>query len=93
LISTTPPFRKSSRYHWGVPKVIQIRNVPDHLHRTLKARAATAGLSLSDYLLKEIASLAEMPTREEWARRLDQRTPVKVRGSIAAMIRAERRRR
>ena len=31
-------------------KVVQIRNVPDKLHRTLKARAAQAGMSLPDYL-------------------------------------------
>lgn len=73
-------------------KVIQIRHVPDHVHQTLKARAASAGLSLSAYLLKEIERIAEVPTLEEWFRRVEQRTPVKLRGSIAAMIRAERRR-
>jgi antitoxin FitA len=35
-------------------KMIQIRNVPDELHRTLKVRAAQAGMTLSDYLLSEI---------------------------------------
>jgi plasmid stability protein len=34
--------------------MIQIRNVPDALHRRLKSRAARAGMSVSDYLLSEI---------------------------------------
>lgn len=40
---------------------IQIRNVPDDVHRTLRARAAGAGLSLSDYLLADIVRLAQRP--------------------------------
>lgn len=43
-------------------KVIQIRNVPDHLHRALRTRAAAAGVSLSDYLLAEIVRVAERPS-------------------------------
>jgi antitoxin FitA len=42
-------------------KMIQLRNVPDSLHRTLKARAAMVGMSLSDYLLREIKEIAERP--------------------------------
>ena len=45
--------------------MIQIRNVPDLLHRRLKSRAALAGMSLSDYLLAEIREVAERPTIEE----------------------------
>ena len=44
---------------------IQIRNVPDDLHRKLKVRAAHAGMTLSDYLLAEIRRVAELPTMEE----------------------------
>ena len=43
-------------------RMIQLRNVPEALHRTLKARAAMAGMSLSDYLLAEIREIAERPT-------------------------------
>jgi plasmid stability protein len=39
--------------------MIQIRNVPETLHRELKSRAALAGMSLSDYLLNEIRQVAE----------------------------------
>jgi plasmid stability protein len=45
-------------------KMIQVRNVPDTLHRVLKARAAMNGMSLSDYLLSEMREIAERPT---WA--------------------------
>ncbi len=54
-------------------KMIQLRHVPDPLHRKLKSRAAMAGLSLSDYLLKEIERIAERPTAEEIKERLAQR--------------------
>ena len=51
-------------------KTIQVRNVPDSLHRRLKARAAMAGMSLSDYLLAEIKEIAERPTLAEFRERL-----------------------
>ena len=45
-----------------MPRMIQLRHVPDNLHRTLKARAALAGMSLSDYLVSEIRRIADRPT-------------------------------
>lgn len=56
-------------------KMIQIRNVPDDLHRTLKARAAGAGMSLSDYLLNEARAVAARPTLGEMLERLRHRRP------------------
>lgn len=56
--------------------MIQLRNVPDALHRSLKARAAMAGMSLSDYLLMEIKENAERPTLVELRGRLHKRRPV-----------------
>lgn len=73
--------------------MIQIRNVPDPLHRSLKARAALAGMSLSDFLLAELRRSLERPTRAELLERLAQRVPVKARPSSAAVIRRERDRR
>lgn len=70
--------------------MIQIRNVPDELHRRLKSRAALAGMSLSDYLLQEIRHAAERPTIEEFRARLRQRPPVTLSVSPAEIIRAER---
>ena len=55
--------------------MIQIRNVPDALHRKLKSRAALAGMSLSDYLLQQIREVAERPTIEEMRARLERRSP------------------
>jgi plasmid stability protein len=70
--------------------MIQIRNVPDDLHRRLKSRAALAGMSLSDYLLGEIRQIAERPTMEEFRARLKERSPVTLSISPAEVIRAER---
>ena len=71
-------------------KHIQIRNVPEELHRTLKSRAALAGMSLSDYLLQEARKIAERPTVEELRQRLRQRRPVKAAIDTAALIREGR---
>lgn len=73
--------------------MIQIRNVPTGLHRTLKARAALAGMSLSDYLLAELRDVAERPTLDELRARLRMRSPVALDMSPAAAVRAERDRR
>lgn len=70
--------------------MVQIRNVPDHLHKKLKARAALAGLSLSDYVLAELKRSLERPTREEFLDRLAGRTPVAVKQRPASAVRAER---
>jgi antitoxin FitA len=72
-------------------KMIQLRNVPDALHRTLKARAAMAGMSLSDYLLVEIKEIAERPTLAEFRERLHKRKPVAVPLDTAGLVQEERR--
>jgi plasmid stability protein len=74
----------------GMSVMIQIRNVPDELHRRLKARAALAGMSLSDFLLKEISAVAERPTMEEMRERLARRSRVETGESAADAIRAIR---
>ena len=71
-------------------KMIQIRNVPDALHRTLKARAAVAGMSLSDYLLAEARRVAEVPTMEEMRERLRRLPRLDVPESAEDAVRAER---
>ncbi len=60
----------------NMSKMIQIRNVPDGLHRELKIRATRAGMSLSDYLLQEISAVAETPTLEELTGRVRRRKPL-----------------
>jgi len=71
-------------------KMIQVRNVPDSLHRSLKARAALAGMSLSDYLLAEIKEIAERPTLAEFRERLHKRKPVSAQLDAARLVREER---
>ncbi len=73
--------------------MIQLRHVPDEIHRKLKAQAALEGLSLSDYLLREVRRVAERPTLEELRQRLALRRPVTIRISPARAVRAERDRR
>jgi antitoxin FitA len=73
--------------------MIQIRNVPDALHRQLKSRAALAGMTLSDYLLREIRRVAERPTVDELRARLERRPETTLSVEPAQAVRAERDRR
>ncbi len=59
-------------------KMIQIRNVPDDLHRKLKLRAAERGTSLSEYLLAEVEQIADRPTLAELMERLGAEPPVEL---------------
>ena len=71
-------------------KMIQVRNVPDDLHRKLKARAAMMGMSLSEFLLAEIRRSAERPTIDELRERLRHRTSIVLHEPIVDALRAER---
>jgi plasmid stability protein len=71
-------------------KMVQVRNVPDALHRKLKARAADSGQTLSDYLLVELERLAARPTRDEMLARIHGRTRVTLKTPAAGVIREER---
>ena len=70
--------------------MIQIRNVPDRLHRKLKARAALAGMTLSDYLRVELERILERPTRAEVVERVAEREPIELEPSAAKLIREGR---
>ena len=71
--------------------MIQVRNVPDAVHRTLKMRAAATGTSLSDYIKRELARSAEQETLEEIDERIQARGPSKVRTkTILAALREVR---
>lgn len=71
-------------------KMVQVRHVPEELHRDLKARAARAGMSLSDYLLALIRRAAERATPDEIRARLERRSPVSPSVPPAEAVRAER---
>lgn len=68
---------------------MQIRGVPEDVSRTLKARAAAAGMSLSEYLLAEVTRIAERPTLSELTERIERR-PVCPLPPVAEALRAER---
>ena len=71
-------------------RMVQIRNVPDALHRKLKVRAADAGQTLSDYLLAELERVAARPTRDEILNRIHGRRRVTLKTPAATIIREER---
>ena len=74
-------------------KMIQLRNVPDALHRKLKARAALEGLSLSDFLTREARKIAERPSKAEIRGRLEALPVLEVSPSPTTIVREERDRR
>jgi len=74
-------------------RMIQIRNVPNEIHGQLKARAALEGLSLSDFLLREVRRVVDRPSPGELRARLSGRTRVRTRVTPAKAVRAERDRR
>jgi antitoxin FitA len=69
---------------------IQIRNVPDEVHRTLRARAAAAGQSLSDYLLTELVRVAERPPVADVLARAGTRQGGASTDEIVAAVRSGR---
>ena len=71
-------------------KTIQLRNVPDELHKKLKVRATLESMSLSDYLIRELQMIAERPTHAELRERLAARSRIVPRVAPAAPVRAER---
>jgi plasmid stability protein len=72
--------------------MVQIRNVPLELHRRLKARAAMEGLSMSDYVLREVTRSLERPSRAEVIERLRSRPRLKLGDEVVAVLREERAR-
>ncbi len=70
--------------------MIQVRNVPEQMHRTLKARAAREGLSLSDYIKRELERAVERPAMREWLERIGQAKPISARRSAAQILRESR---
>ena len=77
-------------YAENMSKMIQVRDVPDAVHGTLKARAAREGMSLSDFIKRELEHVAERPTMQEWLERTRQAKPISGHRSAAQVIRALR---
>jgi antitoxin FitA len=74
----------------NMSKMIQIRHVPERLHRKLKARAAAHGMPLSDYLRRELERVGEQFTPDELREALARLEPVTPKETAAAAVRAER---
>ena len=68
-------------------KMIQIRDVPESIHRILKSRAAREGMSLSDFIKRELERVAERPTMKEWLERTRHAKPIRSRRTAAQVIR------
>ena len=81
------------KYAERMSKMIQIRNVPDAVHRELKARAAEQGRTLTDYLLEEIERLASIPTQDEMLARLGSLPRIRLKPTPTEILRKERDRR
>jgi plasmid stability protein len=71
-------------------KSIQIRNVPDEVHRQLQARAARAGISISELVLREIRRTLGQPTRRELLQQISKLPRVELSESAASLVRRER---
>jgi antitoxin FitA len=70
--------------------MVQIRNVPTELHRRLKARAAIEGMSMSDFVMRELRKALDRPTRQEILDRLRALPVRRLERRAAEVIRAER---
>jgi antitoxin FitA len=68
-------------------KMIQVRDVPDSVHRVIKSRAAREGMSLSDFIKRELARAVEKPTMQEWLERTRQAKPIASKKSAVEIIR------
>jgi plasmid stability protein len=70
--------------------MVQIRHVPDDIHRRLKVRATQSGMTLSEFLLREVSAIAHRPTLDEVVDRIRRRRRLAQSVDSAALVRAER---
>lgn len=69
---------------------LQIRNLPDDLHKALKVRAALEGKSMSELVVEQLRSMLAVPSERELRQRLDAAEPLAMKESSATLIRRER---
>lgn len=74
-------------YAQDMSKMIQIRDVPDSVHSTLKARAAQEGMSLSDFIKRELERVSQRPTMREWLDGVQQQKPITSKRTAAEVVR------
>ena len=85
-VSNVDMFR-TCLYAWNMSKTIQVRDVPESVHGALKSRAAREGMSLSDFIKRELERVAERPTMREWLERTQQAKPIPAKRTAAQVIR------
>ena len=90
LRGVTLDMRTACEHAHHMSKMVQIRDVPDALHRKLKSRAADSGQTLSDFLLAELERLAARPTRDEMLTRIHSRKRVTLKTPASVVIREAR---
>lgn len=74
-------------YVQSMSRMIQVRDVPESVHGTLKSRAAREGMSLSDFIKRELERVAERPTMQEWLERTQQARRISSGRTAARIIR------
>ena len=84
---TPVDMRYTCLYAEDMSKMIQVRDVPEQVHSTLKARAAREGMSLSDYIKKELEQTAGRPTMREWLESTRQAKPILSKRNAAQIVR------
>jgi plasmid stability protein len=77
----------TSLYAENMSKMIQVRDVPEQVHSTLKARAAREGMSLSDFIKRELERAVERPTMREWLELTQRAKPIPAKRSAAQIVR------
>jgi plasmid stability protein len=82
--------RRTCLYAEDMSKMIQVRDVPEQVHSTLKARAAGERMSLSDFIKRELERTAERPTMREWLESARQAKPISTKRSAAGIVREMR---
>jgi antitoxin FitA len=74
-------------YAENMSKMIQVRDVPDRIHSILKARAAREGMSLSDFLKRDLELVAERPSMREWLEFTQRAKPIAAKRTAAQIVR------
>jgi hypothetical protein len=73
-----------------MPKVLQVRNVPDSLHRALRERAARRGRSLSTFVVEQFQQVVDEVPLDEWLDEVHRHPQTRLRSRVVDVLRRER---
>jgi antitoxin FitA len=74
-------------YAADMGKMIQVRDVPESVHATSKSRAAREGMSLSDFIKRELERVTERPSMRKWLERTREAKPIPGKRTAAEIVR------